>query len=74
MSRNIGFVREKDNKFVTQFHQLFICLNERGEVVGWKFTKSTSFNEIEDLLIQLKKRMSFVPESGDDLVRQPQFS
>ena len=64
MSRNIGFVREKDNKFVTQFHQLFICLNERGEVVAWKFTKSTSFNEIEDLLIQLKKRMSF---SGNSL-------
>ena len=36
ISRNIGFVREKDYKFVTQFHQLFICLNERGEVVAWK--------------------------------------
>ena len=30
----------------------------------WKLTKSTSFNEIEDLLIQLKKRMSF---SGNSL-------
>ena len=64
ISRNIGFVREKDNKFVTQFHQLFICLNERGEVVAWKLTKSTSFNEIEDLLIQLKKRLFF---SGNSL-------
>ena len=64
MSFNIGFVREKDNKFVTQFHQLFICLNERGEVVAWKLTKSTSFNEIEDLLIQLKRRLSF---SGNSL-------
>ena len=64
ISRNIGFVREKDNKFVTQFHQLFICQNERGEVVAWKLKKAKSFNEIEDLLIQLRKRLSF---SGNSL-------
>ena len=60
ISRNIGFVREKDNKFVTQFDQFFICLNECGEVVAWKLTKSTSFNETEDLLIQLKKGCLFL--------------
>lgn len=40
MSRNIGVVREEDSKFVTQFHQLFIALNENGEVLAWRLTKS----------------------------------
>lgn len=58
ISRNVGLVRETDNSFVTQFHQLFITLNEVGEVVAWRLTKSTAFSEIEDLLIELEKRTS----------------
>ena len=58
ISRNVGLVRETDNSFVTQFHQLFIALNEIGEVVAWRLTKSTAFSEIEDLLMELEKRMS----------------
>lgn len=58
ISRNVGLVREVDNKFVTQFQQLFICLNEIGEVLAWKLTKSTAFSEIEDLLVSLKQRNS----------------
>ena len=58
ISRNVGLVRETDNSFVTQFHQLFIVLNEFGEVVAWRLTKSTAFNEIEDLLVELEKRNS----------------
>ena len=50
ISRNVGLVRETDNSFVTQFNQLFITLNEIGEVVAWRLTKSTAFSEIEDLL------------------------
>ena len=49
-------VRETDSKFVTQFKQLFVSLNEIGEVVAWKLTKSTALSEVEDLLIDLKKR------------------
>ena len=58
ISRNVGLVRETDNSFVTQFHQLFIALNEVGEVVAWRLTKSTAFSEIEDLLMELEKRTS----------------
>ena len=58
ISRNVGLVRETDNSFVTQFHQLFITLNEVGEVVAWRLTKSTAFSEIEDLLVELQKRNS----------------
>lgn len=50
-------VRETDGKFVTQFKQLFVSLNEIGEVVAWKLTiKSTALSEVEDLLIDRKKR------------------
>ena len=55
VSRNIGLVREEDNKFITQFNQLFIELNEKGEVLAWKPTKSTSFSEIEDVLLNVSK-------------------
>ena len=58
ISRNVGLVRETDNSFVTQFHQLFITLNEVGEVVAWRLTKSTAFSELEDLLMELEKRTS----------------
>ena len=57
ISRNIGLVREEDNKFITQFNQLYIALNEKGEVLAWKPTKSTSFSETEDVLLDVKKRL-----------------
>ena len=56
ISRNVGLVRETDGKFVTQFKQLFVSLNEIGEIVAWKLTNSTALSEVEDLLIDLKKR------------------
>ena len=43
VSRNIGVVRKEDNKFVPQYNQVFIALNEKGEVLGWRLTKSTTF-------------------------------
>ena len=58
VSRNVGLVREIDKKFVTQFQQLFICLDDLGQVVAWRLTKSTTFGEIEDLLVSLERRNS----------------
>ena len=57
ISRNVGLVRG-DNKFVTQYNQLFIALNERGEVLCWKMTTSTSFTQIEDLLTDLRGELT----------------
>ena len=67
ISRNTGLVREEGNKFVTQFNQLFIALNENGEVLNWRLTKSTAFSEIEDLLIDIKKRLA-LSESKLDVI------
>lgn len=54
-SKHIGVTRE-DGKFVKQFENVFLALNEYGEVLTWRFTKSTSSLEIEDLLKELKIR------------------
>lgn len=54
-SKHIGVTRD-DGKFVKQFENVFLGLNENGEVLTWSFTKSTSSSEIEDLLKELKNR------------------
>lgn len=56
VAANIG-VRLPGNKWVTQYDSLFCVLNEKGQVVAWQLTKGTSFNHVEDLLKDLKKRL-----------------
>lgn len=55
-SKHIGITRE-DGKFVHQFENVFLGVNENGEVVTWRFTKSTSATEIKDLLEQYRERL-----------------
>ena len=43
---------------MNQFENLFIGLNEDGEVVAWRLTKSTSFREVQDTLTEVKNRLS----------------
>jgi len=50
VSKYICASRGSDNKCMKQFENLFIALNEDHKVVGWRLTKSTSFEEIRDLL------------------------
>ena len=58
ISRNIGVVSEGEkNKFLSLFNNAFIVLNENGELVDWRLTKSTAFHEISDLLTSLKERL-----------------
>ena len=58
ISRNIGVVSEREkSKFVTLFKNVFIILNENGEIVDWRLTKSTAFNEISDILTTLMGRL-----------------
>ena len=53
-SKHSGVTREKDGKFVCQ--NVFLGLNENGEVLAWRFTKSTAYSEIDDLIEELKTR------------------
>ena len=56
-SKHVAVTREDDSKFVRQFENVFLPLNENGKVMAWRFTKSTSFSEIYDLLKDLKCRL-----------------
>ena len=59
ISKNIGVVTEgEEQKFITNFKNLFIVLNENGQILDWRLTKSTTFQEIDDLLVRLKDRLS----------------
>ena len=62
-SKHIGVTRSEDSVFVNQFENLFIGLNENGEVVMRRLTK-TSFREIEYLLKEFKDRLSARKDGG----------
>ena len=57
ISKHVGVTRQDDGKFLRQFKNVFLALNENGEVMAWRFTKSTSFSEILNLLKDLKCRL-----------------
>lgn len=56
VSKNIGFTRKVDGKFVKRFENSFIVLSDSGEVMTWRLARSTAFAEIEDHLSGLKQR------------------
>ena len=58
VSKNIGIVRQIDQKWTQQYSSLFIVLNEQGLVVTWSFTSTEKFEEISQLLISLRDRMA----------------
>ena len=58
ISKNIGVVTEgEEQKFLTKFNNLFIILNDNGQILDWRLIKSTAFHEIDDLLFRLKERV-----------------
>jgi len=48
VSKYIGASRGGDNKFLQQFHNLFIVLNDKCEIISWQLT-ATVFNKIKSL-------------------------
>lgn len=64
VSKHIGVVRGSDNAFINQFENLYIALNEHGQVVAWRLTRNTAFKEVDDLLIHLKTSLD---ERGQQL-------
>ena len=50
VSKHVGVAHTTDNKFVKQFQ---IGLNENGQAVFWRLTKTTAFEQVEDLLVEL---------------------
>ncbi|XP_032218510.1 uncharacterized protein LOC5518042, partial [Nematostella vectensis] len=64
VSKHIGVIRITDQMFVNQFENIFIWLNDNGQVVTWRLTRSTAFKEIEDLLRNFKDQLD---AKGQDL-------
>jgi hypothetical protein len=54
IAANIGYQRE--SSWITQYNSAFIVLNEKGQVLSWQLTTSTSLDEVEQLLCNLKCR------------------
>ena len=55
VSANIGLWC--NGKWIQLYDSIFIVMNEVGVVLSWRLCKGTSFNEVEDLLQQLKDRL-----------------
>ena len=55
VSANIGVWKE--GVWLKQFDSLFTVLNEKGQILGWRLTRGTAFNEVKDMLQLLKNRL-----------------
>ena len=53
---NIGFVRESDARWIKLFKCVFCVLNECGQILHWRFTRGESFEEVNDVFLNLKIR------------------
>lgn len=63
---NVGTVRRSDGSWIKQYNGLFCVLNQEGEVMTWKLTRSLSFKHIEQQLIQLRDRLSEQGKTADE--------
>lgn len=64
INKNIGGISEgEEQKFLTNCKNLFIILNENSQILDWRLAKSTSFQEINDLLVRLNNCIFFTNAS-----------
>ena len=56
VAANIGLLRQSDKKWEKQYDSMFCILNENGTVLAWQLTKGTAFDNVKDLLKNLKGR------------------
>ena len=54
---NVGYKRESDGKWITQYKAVFCILNEQGQVLQWQFTAREKFEEVRDMFLDLKKKI-----------------
>lgn len=53
---NIGYHCSSDGKWINQYKAIFIILNEKGQPIQWKFTKTKNFDEASDSFTHLSER------------------
>jgi len=57
VASNIGYLRP-DRKWITLYSSIFIVLNKAGQVIAWQFTKTTSIDEVQSILSNLKQQIT----------------
>ena len=62
VASNIGYL-SREGKWITQYGSVLIVLNQKGQVVSWQLTNSTSLDEVAHILSDLKDRVN-VPENS----------
>ena len=55
---NIGLVRNCDKHWIRQYSGLFCTLNQAGEVMTWKLTRSLTFDRVKETLSLLNDRLT----------------
>lgn len=56
VASNVGYLRS-DGKWVTQYNSVFIVMKEKGMVMAWQFTKTTTMDEVQELLLGVRNRV-----------------
>lgn len=52
-------IQDSESAFVNQFQNLYVALNENGEVITWKLTTSTELKQINHRILDLKRGFLF---------------
>ena len=53
-----------NGKWTTHFKNIYTVMNEKGQVIAWKFTKEKDLNEVKDILMGLQMRFQ---QQGNEL-------
>lgn len=59
VSEHMGIIQDSESAFVNQFQNLYVALNENGEVITWKLTTSTELKQINHRILDLKRGFLF---------------
>lgn len=56
VATTIGEKLETAGKWITHFKNMYTVMNEKGQVIAWKFTKEKDLNDVKDILAGLQQR------------------
>jgi len=59
VAANLGYVRP-DGRWVSQYKSVLIVLNNKGKIIAWQLTKTTSLDEVMPMLTALNQRLTEV--------------
>ena len=56
VAANLGYVRP-DGRWVSQYKSVLIVLNNKGKIIAWQLTKTTSLDEVTPMLTGVSERL-----------------